>query len=118
MEDFELNSDINSQCEMDSMTIVNSRGGYGGRICGHKSNYALVTEAIIIKDHSLLLLLLLLNVLMLVLLLLAIAAATFFVPKWMRVFLFIAVTAVAKFDHLMLVSISQMQISGRNVQQR
>ena len=38
-----LSSTPNSECEMDSMTVVNSQGGYGGRICGHKKNYAYVT---------------------------------------------------------------------------
>ena len=25
---------------MDSMTVINSRGGYGGRICGRKTGYS------------------------------------------------------------------------------
>lgn len=41
-DDFDLHAGPDGRCEMDSMTIVNSPEGSGGRFCGYKSGFSTV----------------------------------------------------------------------------
>ena len=43
--DLKMHSDANGNCPMDSASVLNSKGGDGGRFCGVKSNYAYLAEA-------------------------------------------------------------------------
>ncbi len=42
--DFDLHAGPDGRCEMDSLTIVNSPDGAGGRFCGSKSGYSTITS--------------------------------------------------------------------------
>jgi hypothetical protein len=44
LEDFSLASDADGQCKVDGLTVLNSSGGAGGRICGLKTGYAFVAK--------------------------------------------------------------------------
>ena len=45
LEEFDMTATSDGGCLMDTMTIINSAGGHGGKICGRKKNYSYLAQA-------------------------------------------------------------------------